>query len=629
MLYIKQALSMSIELIFISVYCIRKLTLLVKHIFTYSYSTMSFGISTTVINLLSIVRFEHHNIILIEKLNNFFDFDHNVFVLPSSGDRNDFISTEPIITPRSLFIFDSVNYNITGLENVKGMKSKNPFMVVVPEYVSFESNVNLLIEVQKIYRFNLNMKIGVFFPDIAANDDLQKLFEWSWNNQIINIFATFYTHPVVTQDQPLINIFTFNPFGTFRVINLPGNESFERIFFSQQSNFQQYPLRVGQPRPIILQNNKNMLDVLFEVMNASYTIVQRPNPNFTIVPRSKLFENNTMDMVINMFADNEPGNPFQLVNMYPFQMDEMVIIVPEATPYTEFIAYLRAASNISLVYSSITIAAVISLLTLFRFIKHRKMLLFKSVADVLNLLMNDNGYIKYQHLYLIELFLIVPLTFVGFFIVNGILSALQSHLTQPFLKPQIDSIEDIYHSPYPIFTDNTQQATLLRAYLKNISSYDWNDKVSGPSSTKVVKIGTFNRSTSFLIQLDRAKLLSEYQKQSNIKGYHIANLRFFKYYASFPVRNGFPFIERFNEIIHRIQSSGLYEKWLRDYLILFTKAEGLINYDDESTIEKFTVPLFIVYGWIAGTILLVIEIIWKNFTLNRAFCVFNEINIRL
>lgn len=99
------------------------------------------------------------------------------------------------------------------------------------------------------------------------------------------------------------------------------------------------------------------------------------------------------------------------------------------------------------------------------------------MADVLNLLMYDNVSIQYQKLYLIKVFLILPLTFLGLVIVNEILSALQSHLTQPFMKLQIDSIEDIYNSSIPISTVNLQQATLCVLYLKNITGYNWNDNV--------------------------------------------------------------------------------------------------------------------------------------------------------
>lgn len=65
---------------------------------------------------------------------------------------------------------------------------------------------------------------------------------------------------------------------------------------------------------------------------------------------------------------------------------------------------------------------------------------------LLNLVLNDNGAIDYQLLTCVEALLIVPLTFVGMIFVNGMLSNLQSYITNKIIQPQIDTVEDIYRS---------------------------------------------------------------------------------------------------------------------------------------------------------------------------------------
>lgn len=132
---------------------------------------------------------------------------------------------------------------------------------------------------------------------------------------------------------------------------------------------------------------------------------------------------------------------------YPIYIDYVVMVVPEALPYPEFATYLNAiASDIFFVYSSITILVVICLLTVSQYMKQKRFLFFQCTADVFNLLMNDNDAIKYRELSRAEVFIILPITFAGFVVVNGILSMLQSYLTRPIMQPQMNTAEDIHHN---------------------------------------------------------------------------------------------------------------------------------------------------------------------------------------
>lgn len=133
---------------------------------------------------------------------------------------------------------------------------------------------------------------------------------------------------------------------------------------------------------------------------------------------------NEVFMFPTLFIQNDPRN----LNMYHMHIRPVVIVVPEALPYSEFSAYLKTiTSDIFFTYFLILIASVIVMLSVFRYKKHNKSVFFQSVTDVVNLLMNDNGYIEYGLLSRYEAFLIVPLTFIGLIFVNGIWSNLQSY----------------------------------------------------------------------------------------------------------------------------------------------------------------------------------------------------------
>lgn len=557
----------------------------------------------TIVFCLAFICAEHQEQQLISKLNEFFKFDHNIFCWDKSVDINRLIDTkgQNPFTPTSLFSFENIDGNITGtgIENLRKIYSKNTFVIVALHHTSLESNYNLLTLIKKIQQLQLKMKIGMFFQHPASTEDLQKLFEWSWKNRIINIFATTYLNEQTTSSEEL-NIFTFNPFGTFNVINITGTETFENVFLRQNCNFQQHPLRA------IFYRSDYFWSTAFQVMNASYTVVQ-----YSV--------NKTTDYDIHVggMSNISPPYPITIVKHHL-----LVIVVPEALPYGEFAAYLKAFTKNSFFgYSLILIIAVMLILSIIRWITRNRILILESVVDVLNLLMNDNTSIKYQRLHHSEFFVIVPLTFVGLVIVNGIFSNLQSYLTQPILQSQIHTIEDVYNSPLHIVAQTEYQKNLVANALNTLSKHDnWADKIRVDENVNS-QAETYNRSLTFLSLLDSANKLLRVQKQLGIKGYHVTETYVHKYFHSHMVHKEFPFIDRLNEIIRRLQSAGLYDEWKRredslvDKLFIEEKREYFKYHtqtDVADEIEPFPIPMFIVYGWIAGSVILIIEIICKN-----------------
>lgn len=156
------------------------------------------------------------------------------------------------------------------------------------------------------------------------------------------------------------------------VINVTGG-TYESFFFgSLNSNFQQYKLRVAP----FVGSVKNLWITTLNKMNATYIEVE---DNFDI------------DTALYIL-DEVPHQ-----HVYPLLINSQIIVVPESLPYSEFLFYLRyLTSDKSFVYSLVTIAAVMLLLIVFRYIQKKKILIFQSVTDVLNLLMNENGSINYR-----------------------------------------------------------------------------------------------------------------------------------------------------------------------------------------------------------------------------------------
>lgn len=555
---------------------------------------------------------------LIDQLNNYFNFDHNVYLLHQSVDVNCFVNPKRSgqMIPQSLYRFKEFNNNITGLESIT-IQSKNTFLVIVPE--TSNNNLNLLIRVKEIQRETqrqqMTLKMGMFFQHaIASAVDLLQLFEWSWKEKIISIFAGTYLHTDIgpTSTSERLNVFTFNPFGTMTVINVTGgSEAFDNYYLNQNINFQQHTLILAHE--FHDGYHEDVIGSILRVMNSSFTI--KEHFSYTTI-----FDNGT-DIVPQTYAIIDSNadylNTTNPMYSYPVETLNMIILVPEARPYPEFSVYLRTVTEDRFfTYFLITIAGIMLLLSIVRYMEQKKFIFFESVADVLNLLMNDNANINYRKLSWIELFLILPLTLVGFVFVNGIISHLQSHLTRPVLEPQIDTVDELYKSPFPVLVwDEIWQGT-VRNVLENVTAHDWLDKVQ--INRDETELRNFNKSISYVLQQRKAEAYLRVQKQLNIRGYHICQTNVNKLYLSYLLHKEFPFVERFNEILNWIRDAGLLQRWVEQRYVKVEKR--VLNFTRNrlessvgtSDVVSFPIPIFIVYGWCVSTFVFVIEIFWKN-----------------
>lgn len=572
---------------------------------------------------------EYKELKLIRQLHTLFNFDHIVYLLHPTVDINCLVNgkTQDDIIPQSLFVLNGNSNKIAELESFTELKSKRPLMIVILESPNIDLNSNLLHHMKEIQSRQVNLKIGLFLSHLTTMQDLQKLFRWCKEHQIVNIFAatnSFIGLNPSTNHELRLNIFTYNPFGTFDVINVTESKTYKSFFPILNCNFQQHQLKLIGPST--LRSNSVLWDTVIHRLNGSFIIIDM---NY-----SSLWEcfANGMDIRPVLYTQD-----WNISSIYPVLVSAEVMLVPESLPYSEFSSYLRTITSDEFFgYSAIGIAAVTLLLSIFRYIKHKKILLFQTVADVLNLLMNDNATIEYQQLSRSEVCIIVPLTFVGFFIVNSVWSSLESHLTKPILQPQINTLEDLYRSSIPILTWDEEWRDLLNAMLTNTTPHrDWYEKIN------VVEQDLFDKKTmddgyeAFLLYESYANLLLKLQKRWNIKRYRLATTRISNYLYSYDASDKILLSECINEIISWIQQAGLYNLWFDYDNIDFEKEfndrnfEALNNYKGSKNVQTNEAPMFIVYGWIASVIVFIIEIIWKKFLLLRFNIIMKKFGVRM
>lgn len=586
---------------------------------------------SAIIRLLLTIPWQSEERTLIDELNNFHQFDHNIFLLDVSVDTNRFFDqpnfnddrTESSSAadrhpyfPQSLYIFNRApNYNISGLDGLTLIGSKNTFLVVAPSSVNYIDNQELLTHIKELQLLDVNLKIGLFLSGTASLNEMKKHLEWCWKHKIANVFIAYQSNGGdPSTSRRLVNTFRLNIFQTFEVINVTGTELLKNVFPSAILNFQRNPLRIlDANRPC---DTKVWLTVS-KTLNASLVVI--PHEMLKNASSRSDIHKSGMDVaaILEVYRDFT-GLKF----LYPMFMLSAVMVVPEAMPYSKFINYLLTVTNNEFfVTFAVTILATTFVLSCCRFIKERKLRLVQCTIDVLRIiLVNDNENIQYRRLSRGEVFVMVPLTFAGFLLVNVVLSTFQSHLTRPFIRPEIDTIEDLYRSPHAIVTNDEQLKNRTIEWLNRSSPHEeWKNKVHLMEPREFFpQIFTFNTSMSFPLELGRAENLIKRQQQLGVRGYRFPLERHLQTtYASYPICEDYPFVDRLNGIIHRIHAAGLYNKWFNEDLQLWLKQVDSVNdkralkvESDEAIFRHPQSLEIIVYGWIAGCMAFVFEVLW-------------------
>lgn len=578
---------------------------------------MKYALIPLIINLLSAVvqcqQKQRHEVNLIRRLNDFFAFDHNIFLLDRTLDPDRFVASAfayDKIIPQSVYIVedDSENNN-TETTYVKKITSMNTLLIVGVD--DFRNDSKVLAEVKKIQ--NSNVKIGVFFGRniVTSMGLVEQLFRWSWSVGIVNIFGAFYKS---IDDAAAFNVFRCDPFDKFELINVTGIELLQNYFPGNIPNYRQHPLTLVKFNEVLLKNLEvQFWNTVVNVFNASKSLA---NTSFYDYKLSELRGDILLhDWTLDMDSSED-------IQVYPHRVNSIVLIVPHAEPYSGIETYLRNATwKLLFAYIFIVVAGAILLLTVSGYMHTKKVVLVQCVTDVINLLMNDNTAIRYGRLHGADVWVIVPLTFTGLIMVNGILSVFQSYLTVPIYGRQMKTFDDLFESTVPILSNEVGWASRFVNTLDIITKHGgWNDKVRPVKlALQTEELEKFNRSISATLTDYTARIYLEVQKQLKLNAYYLLDVALEHSFVIFLLNFDFPFIEPVSNIIHRLNCAGLMDKWRKDgdQLAILRLLKMNLNRPSKSINEldsaEFMVPTVVWCGWITSAILFAFEIIWNKF----------------
>lgn len=555
---------------------------------------------STVVGVLESYRPLYQELLFIDQLNQFFDFDYNIFMIDTSVDPNRFIDdSRHQNAPRSVYhlqTLDDDEKELRKLERLTKIAGKKLFFIVVTNEINLKCNSSLQLKLTRMYRWKRDTQIGVFISrdQKTANVDYEKFLSCCLNQGLVNIFVVTFS----TQTDGSMHMFItiYYPFEKVHLWNVTENRSFDRIFPDQRVNFHLHPLRL--PRRFGLELG-DIGKIFCKLLNATPTV-----------------GTDVLDIktpILSTYSTSSNG-----LQLYPITTETYVMVVPDSLPYTAFTSYLISiTSNVTFHWSIAVLAAVIALLTVIRYFTSDRLEFLSSVMDVVNLLRNDNTSIRYPKLSPAEISLLVPLTFAGLIIGNGILSGLQSFSTHPIMQPEIYKIEDLYQSPYPILTrSGALEKELLRYLNDRYQREDWSSKI-------ILAVDTSNRRAqyflSFLSLETLAKAMMISQKKWGVRGFHILQeTAVMKKLSTLHLKDDFPFIERLDEISLRLHQAGLYKKWLDNAMHVWSNAYNEhLSTDSNIGKELSKMPMIVIHGWLVSGLVFLLELFWKSF---RSWC---------
>lgn len=544
----------------------------------------------------------------IDRLNDAFSFDHNIFLVEASViEMSRFVdaaasSRTDNFVAKSVFMFHATNDKGERLNQLREIDSKSTLLIIVLDsFNSLWDGLNLrerLLNLREQYDF----KIGIFMSQhLVQENDILEIFFWCYANGLSDVFiATYLPRNSTSSLASTLNVLKFNPFtepfSEPFTTNMTRSETLTRLFLSKRPNFQQRPLHI---EPVQKQDIE-LASIYGKLLNTSV----RDNRGH-----------------IGVLIINYPI-PIYFYNSkncsHPTIIETCVIVVPAALPYAEFGSFLKIFFSTSImIWFFVIIVTVVAVLTALRYVDRQKIEIYQSSVDIINLLLSENSFIRYRQLSRSEVALLVPFTFVGFVFTNAILSELISYVTHPYMHAEIESIEDIYNSTQTIYIplDDDYNEYFLMDYLRDRHYVrDWDKRFRMvPKSDLYDQINMRNSSLFFISTETEAKALLEYQERMSIKTYRVpkeASNIMKTFYGHLAVHEtSFPFMERVNEISSWLQSAGIFKKLNDDKLYSY-----MTNLKMQVTNESNTYlvsPWTAIYaGWTISGIVFVSELIW-------------------
>ncbi|KAH8415633.1 hypothetical protein KR222_006951, partial [Zaprionus bogoriensis] len=398
----------------------------------------------------------------------------------------------------------------------------------------------------------------VFITKEEPSAWLQELFSYSFREGFINVL-------LIHQGNQTLSLYSYNPYPVVQVQRLPQLQDYFNSRL-QLRNFHHFPIRTvlfsHVPRIMQYVNRKGQyvragyMFKAFEefVLHYNGTLKILPNLGLTFAQGMVIMKDKGFD-----FACYPLELSWNLSGTAPLYLLEGYVIAPFARPIP---SYLYFARPFKWTLWLLVIGAV-GYLTLVLYIVY-----IRNGTEMSIQLLRSCCYTLFlsQPLFCIsswQQFVVHWLLFLyGFVLTNIYLAMLSSMLTSGLFEPQLNTLEDLAHSPYDLMVDAYFAAAMIefsslpaaaKAHIKGMDG-------------EVLDQARYSLNTSFMYYFYKDRMDAVLYQQ------HLLKVPLFKRIDaivgagifSYPIPDGLPYLELLNVYLRRMFDCGILNKMMSD-----------------------------------------------------------------
>ncbi|KAH8302320.1 hypothetical protein KR044_005102, partial [Drosophila immigrans] len=441
--------------------------------------------------------------------------------------------------------------------SLHGNFSNNALIIVFIRFPPLDPAV--AFHLQSLLRERHELHI-VFISEEDPNIWQEDLYKFCFERGFINTL-------LIHQANETQLLYSYNPYPKIKTIKLPQlKDYFNRWQILQ--NFHHFPIRTLQdtvePRLIRYVNRKGEIVRAGYLMTAIKDFTHRYNATIEFLPI--LPEEKAFQTAFAMIAQKKfdimafiKETSWNMSNTEPLHLLHGYIAVPHSRPIASYLYFGRPFTwTLWLAVFATVIYGMVMLY--FSYGSDRSELgrhLLSSLSHILFISYPRNN-ISYWEQFAIHYIMVLG----GFVLTNLYLAMLSSMLTSGLFEPQLHTLQDLKHSPYPLLVDD-----YYIDYLKNLDSLPIEVKNSMLVGSKehifVARTG-LNTSYMYFGYEDRLEAILYQQHLLKVPRFKIISESFMDGLMALPVARSLPYLNLLNAYLKRIFESGIWNKMKSD-----------------------------------------------------------------
>ncbi|XP_034109700.2 uncharacterized protein LOC117571593 [Drosophila albomicans] len=400
----------------------------------------------------------------------------------------------------------------------------------------------------------------VFITDQDPQSWQQDLFRYCFQEGFINTL-------LIHQSNRDVFFYSYIPYPEMHIQKL---SKLEEYFTRWQllCNFHHYPVRTiantNEPRKIQYVNRKGQLVHAGYIYNIFLEFTRRHNATLTLLPE---IENDGAFPIAMAMLNNKEFDfvcyptelTWNLPSTSPLYLLKDYIILPHSRPIASYLYFRKPFAWT--VWLAVVATVAYGMIMLYACCGSARseigLYLLNSLCHVLYISQSRISVLNWQQL---TIHIIMILT--GFILTNSYLAMLSSMLTSGLFEPQLNTLEDLKHSPYPLLIDDyyidyLKEAVSLPAEVKNRMCLDTVDGLNK------ARIG-LNSSFMYVAYEDRMEGILYQQHLLKVPRFKKIPESLMTGLMAFPVAPSLPYLSMLNVYLRRIFECGIFAKMMSD-----------------------------------------------------------------